>query len=231
MDTIQELVKLGKECFESKDYGNAERYFRKILKANDRFADIHNLLGVICHLEGKFESAIQSFEEALKINPHYTEALLNLAVLYNDLGRFQEAKKLYTQFKKKADGGSKEIEPVLRGKLSNRHAELGDTYRSIGLYKHAAEEYQKALALNPAYADIRTKLGIALREGGQLAASIQELKKVCQDKPNYLPGRIQLGITCYSMGKPAEAKKEWEAVLKKDPDNESAKTYLKLCGK
>lgn len=230
MDTTQELVELGKQCFANKDYPNAERYFRKVLKSNQRFADIHNLLGVVCHLEGKFEAAIESFAAALKINPHYTEALLHLAVLYNDLGRFQEAKKLYRQLRKRSDGKTKEIEPVLKGKLSNMHAHLGDTYRSIGLYQHAAEEYQKALRLNPTYADIRTKLGIALREEGELNASIKELTKALEEKPGYLLGRIQLGITYYSMGKLNEAKKEWEVVLKKDPHNESAKTYLKLCG-
>lgn len=228
MDMIQELVQLGKQCFENKDYINAERYLRKVLKTNNQFADIHHLLGIICHLEGKFESAIEAFEAALKINPHYTEALLNLAVLYNDLGRFQEAKRLYAQIKKKEDGKPKDIEPVLKGKLSNMHADLGDVYRSIGLYDHAKEEYQKALAFGPGYVDIRTKLGIVLREKGDENASLKELKKVSEEKPSYLLAKIQLGITYYSMGKLADAKKEWEEVLKKDPKNESAKTYLKL---
>lgn len=231
MEPTQEFVELGKKCFENRDYPNAERYLRKVLESNNRFADIHNLLGVVCHLEGKFESAIASFEEALKINPNYTEALLHLAVLYNDLGRFAEAKKLYTRLKKKTDGKTRDIEPVLKGKLSNMHAQLGDTYRSIGLYPQAAEEYRKALDLNPTYADIRTKLGAALREMGKHADSAKELKRVLQAAPGYLLARVQLGITCYAMGKGADAKKEWEAVLKKDPANESAKTYLKLCSK
>lgn len=228
MDNIQELIELGKQCFENKDYASAERWFCKVLKTNHHFADIHNMLGVICHFEGKFEAAIDSFQQALKINPHYTEALLNLAVLFNDLGRFAEAKKLYGQLRKKEDGKNKDIEPVLKGKLSNMHAQTGDLYRSIGLYSHAVEEYQKALTFNPNYVDIRTKLGVALREAGDCENSLKELKKGLKDKPHYLLGKIQLGITYYSMGKTSEAKKEWEAALKQDPKNESAKTYLKL---
>ena len=229
MDNIQELVSLGKQSFENKDYSRAERYFRQVLGNNQNYADVHNMLGVICHIEGKFESAITCFKEALKLNPHYTEALLNLAVLYNDLGRYQDAKKLYGNLQKKEKKTDNEIEPVLKGKLSNMHAEVGDTYRSIGLYKHAVEEYKKALFLNPTYVDIRTKLGMALREQGSLEASLKELKQVVKEDPRYVMAKIQLGITCYSLKKNGEAKNEWLSVLKQDPENESAKMYLRLC--
>jgi len=231
METFQELVELGKQCFENKDYGRAERYLRQVLTHNKGYADVHNMLGVICHIEGKFESAMDCFKEALKLNPHYTEAVLNLAVLYNDLGKYQEAKKLYGNLQKKKGNSSHDIEPVLKGKLSNMHADVGDTYRSVGLYKHAVEEYKKALALNPAYVDIRTKLGIALRELGQLESSLKELKTVAKEDPRYIMAKIQLGITHYSLKKLSEAKKEWESVLHQDPENESAKMYLRLCQK
>lgn len=231
METTQELLELGRQCFENKDYSSAEHYFRKVLKTNLNFADVHHMLGVIYHFEGKFESAIEEFQKALKINPHYTEALLNLAVLYNDLGRYPEAKRLYAQLHKKNEGAKKDIEPVLKGKLSNMHADLGDRYRGLGLYQHAAEEYQKALNLNPTYVDIRTKLGIVLREEGKLEDSLKELRRVLKDNPKYLTAMIQLGITYYAMTKPLDAKKEWELALAQDPKNESAKTYLRLCEK
>ena len=231
MDNTQELVQLGKQCFENKDYLRAERYLRQAVQSHCHYPDVLNMLGVIRHIDGKFEAAIQSFKEALKINPHYTEAVLNLAVLYNDLGRYQDAKKLYGNLRKKEKSSTDDIEPVLKGKLSNMHSEIGDVYRSIGLYKFAVEEYKKALALNPAYVDIRTKLGIALRELGQLESSLKELKTVAKEDPRYIMAKIQLGITHYSLKKLSEAKKEWESVLQQDPENESAKMYLRLCQK
>ncbi len=229
MDNTQEWVDLGKQCFENKDYLRAERYLRQVVQANCRYADVLNMLGVINHIEGKFEAAIGAFKEALKINPRYTEAVLNLAVLYNDLGRYQDAKKLYTNLHKKEKETTDDIEPVLKGKLSNMHAEIGDVYRSIGLFKFAVAEYKKALDLNPSYVDIRTKMGVALREAGALEASLKELRIVVKEDARYIMARIQLGITFYSLKKIADAKKEWDAVLKQDPDNESAKMYLRLC--
>ena len=229
METIKQLVALGKQCFDNKQYEKAEHYLKKVLSLNDRYADVMNMLGVIHHIEGKFTSAIDLFKKALKINPKYTEATLNLAVLLNDLGQYQDAKKLYTHLKQSPKEPHRQIEPVLRGKLSNLHADIGDIYRSIGLYHHAIEEYRKALDLNPAYRDIRTKLGQAYRENGQLVQSLKELKEVVKADGHYAPARVQLGVTLYSQGKISDAKKEWKAVMDKDPDNEYAKMYLRLC--
>lgn len=228
METLKELLAVGKQYFENKQYAEAESYLKRVLDKSGHYADVLNMLGVISHVEGKFASAIDYFRRALEINPRYTEAVLNLAVLYNDLGQYTEAKKLYGNLKGGAKGGHTQIEPVLSGKLSNLHADIGDIYRSIGLYAYAIDEYKKALKLNPIYFDIRTKLGQALRENGALPDSLKELKGVLKSNISYSPALIQLGITYYAMGKTNEAKKSWNDVLKQDPENEYAKMYLRL---
>lgn len=223
-----ELVAIGKQHFEQKDYNHAETYLRKAIKQGVKYADVYNMLGVIEHIEGKFDASIEMFKEALKINPHYTEAILNLAVLYNDLGHYSDAKKLYTKLHQTHKNKHRHIEPVLKGKLSNLHANIGDIYRSIGLYPHAIEEYKKALGLNPDYVDIRTKLGISYRENGELQKSLAELKKVARTDSKYVHAHVQLGVTYYSLGKLNEAKKQWKDALKRDPGSEYAQMYLRL---
>lgn len=228
METLKELLLTGKQYFENKQYKQAESYLKKVIEHDARYADVLNMLGVISHVEGKFATAIDYFREALKINPKYTEAILNLVVLYNDLGQYEDAKKLYKQLKIHGTGSPGRIEPVLRGKLSNLHADIGDIYRSIGLYSHAIAEYKKALELNPDYYDIRTKLGQAYRENNSYSDSQKELKAVLRDDKKYIPALIQLGITCYAMGSHAEAKKYWDTTLKVDANNEYAKMYIRL---
>lgn len=229
METLKELLAIGRQYFENKQYSQAETYLRRVIEKDARYADVLNMLGVISHAEGKFASSIEFFKESLRINPRYTEALLNLAVLYNDLGQYDEAKKLYKHLKVHSGTGKSDIEPVLRGKLSNLHADIGDIYRSIGLYSHSIDEYKKALALNPNYFDIRTKLGIALREHDAFPESLKELKSVIRDNDKYYPALVQLGITYYAMGKVADAGKCWEDVLENDPNNEYARMYTRLC--
>jgi tetratricopeptide (TPR) repeat protein len=229
MHTLKELVTTGKQLFENKEYKKSEYYLKKALELNDNYADVLNMVGVLHHIDGKFSSAIDYFRRALKINPSYTEAMLNLAVLFNDLGRYQEAKGIYVRLQSGTKAKQKEIEPVLKGKLSNLHSDIGDIYRSVGLYQSSIEEYIKALNLNKDYIDIRVKLGIAYRENGQPEDSIRELKTVSKANPNYAHAKIQLGVSYYTTGNIKSAQEEWKKALDKEPTNEHAKMYLRLC--
>lgn len=224
---LRELFELGKRHFEGKHYARAEQIFQKIIKSGARYADVLNMLGLIYHLEGKFNNALASFEGALKINPDYHEATLNLAVLYNDLGEYKKAKALYARVGKKK--GPRDFEPILKAKIANMHAHLGDAYRGVGKVVEAIEEYKKALKLCPAYADIRTKLGIAYRENNQKDLAAKELAAAVSEAPAYKPAHIQLGITYFSMGQKGKAAKAWKTLLAKDKDNAIAKVYLNLC--
>lgn len=224
---IRELFDLGKRNFEGKNYARAEQCFVKVLRSGARYADVLNMLGVIYHVEGRFNNAIESFEEALKINPHYTEATLNLAVLYNDLGEYKKAKDLYSRIQKRKS--SSDMDPILRGKIANMHAQLGDTYREVGKYPEAIEEYKKALKLCPTFVDIKTKLGISYRENNQKELSVKELSNAIERDPAFKNAYLQLGVTFYSMGQQEKAARTWKELLKRDKENEVAKIYLRLC--
>ena len=66
---------------------------------------------------------------------------------------------------------------------------------------NSEDEYKKALHLNPKYADIKTRLGIAYRENKQLKESLIELTEATKIDSRYTTALIQLGVTLYSSGK------------------------------
>ena len=224
---LRELVEIGKKHFESRNYARAEQCFQKILKSGARYADVLNMLGIIYHADGKFNNAIDSFEEALDVNPHYAEATLNLAVLYNDLGEFKKAKALYARIQDRH--GATDLDPILKGKIANMHAHLGDVYRGIGKFADAIDEYKKALKLCPDYADIRTKLGMSLRENGQKDLALKEFTAASSGKTGFKPASVQLGLTHFLAGQKDKASKVWKDVLARDKENKVVQSYLRLC--
>jgi tetratricopeptide (TPR) repeat protein len=227
-DRLKQLMTLGKEHYQNHEYDKAERYLSEVVKQHRGFADVFNMLGVIFHDQGKFSQAQSSFEEALAINPQYTEAALNLAVTYNDLGRYQEAKDVYSRAMARLRSQPKSVDPFVRGKLANMHADLGEAYASVAMYDEAVREFQKALALCPTFVDIRVRLGLTYRDRGDLESATREFEEARRTSPTYTPARVHLGLTLYSLGRRSEACMEWEEVLAREPDNKRVQLYLKL---
>jgi tetratricopeptide (TPR) repeat protein len=227
-ERIKEILRLGRDAYKKKEYSRAESYLTEVLEKHDGFADVHNMLGVICHDRGLFSKAQDHFERALAINPGYTEAALNLAVTYNDLGRYEDAKRVYGEALARSQAVPGELDPFVRGKISNMYAEIGDVFASSGLYDEASVEFEKALSLAPGFVDIRLKLAQSLRDSGKHESAIEQFRRILADRPGYVAARVHLGITLYATGKIAEAVKEWEEVLRQDPENGSCRMYLNL---
>jgi tetratricopeptide (TPR) repeat protein len=227
-DRLRNLMHLAREHYESREYDQAEPILLQIVREHQGFADMFNMLGVIQHGHGHFSQASEMFEQALRINPNYTEAALNLAVTYNELGKYQAAKDVYAHAIARSRAEPRQLDPFAKGKIANMHARVADAYAGIGMNEEASREYRKALDLCPTFVDIRTKLAAVLRDMGDKEAAVNEYQLVKQQAPKYLPARINLGVTLYSLGRRDEAKHEWEAVLQEDPGNKSCRMYLDI---
>lgn len=232
-DSLREIYERGKELFKKGELKNAEEFLRKFAQSNDRFADVFNMLGVIHQQKSEYQEAIVSFQKALQINPNYTEASLNLALAYNEIGEYKKGQEHLIRAQQTTTRETKTglLDDVARAKLANMHAEIADVYRSLGEYAQAVDEYRRALDLKPNFPDIRTKLGIALREWGRLEEAVMEFERVKEIQPAYSPAGINLGIAYYSQGDLERARSEWLQVLKYNPDHQTAKFYLGLLEK
>lgn len=223
----QDLYEEGRIFFEQGDFDPAARCFAEIVKDGpDRFADVYNKLGIIYQRKGLSQKAVTLFEKALKINPAYTEAALNLSIVYNELGRHENAQKIFNTAVKTVYKARKVKDPYIDGKLANEHARLGEQYYFLGRFKEAITEYRKALKLCPAYPDIITQLGLAYRENGDLESAADIFLKAQNAGPKYVPAFLHLGITYYMKGFVDMAIREWKRALAIDPENHDAKIYL-----
>jgi tetratricopeptide (TPR) repeat protein len=225
---LRALVARGRAHYAAGEYPQAVDCLTEVLRGKAAYADVYDLLGVIYHQEGRLAEAEEMFRQALRLNPAYTEAALNLVVTCNDLGKYSEAKAIYERAMAAVQQAPRELDPFVKGKIANMHAEIAATYRAVGVFDEAVREYRRALELCPTFADLRTELGKTLREMGDLPASIRELELVRAEHPRYPAGCIHLGISYHAAGRRDDAAAQWKAVLEGEPDNRSAKMYLAM---
>lgn len=227
-EQVKQWLLLGREHFQKRELDQAEAYLNQVLQAADRFADVHDMLGLIAHSRGNLQGAEEHFTRALAINPAYTEAALNLAVTLNDRGKYKEARAIYERIQGKPTGAITTLDPFARGKLANMHADLAQAYADSGLAREAVAELEKAVNLCPQFADLRTKLGNLLREMGDLGGARAHYEAAIEARPTYVPARIHLGVALLAQKKVDEAREQWKKALDLEPDNHHARMYLRM---
>jgi len=221
---IDELIAQGR-------ISEAEKALQVIYRQNPDFADICNRLGQLYFQTGNYNSAREFLERAVRLNPDYTEASLNLAVTLNELKQYGKAKEVIDQAQTRASRKKTPLEPFVAGKLANKHKEVGDIYKDLGMFVESIDEYRKALNLSPGFPDIQVKLAVTLREIGMTDEALEILTTITEQRPDYLDARIQLGITYFSRGFLDRASEQWKEVLKTDPSNTKALMYMSFLKK
>src|SRR6188768_2534453 len=227
-DHVKQLLLLGREHYQKRELDKAEYLLRQVVAETDRFADVFDMLGVICHSKGDFTQAERYFEKAVSLNPNYTEAQLNLMVTYNDLGKYDAARQIYGQIRHRGSGGPAKADPFAKGKIANMHAEISQAYQDAGMVPEAVLELERAVALCPSFADLRTKLATLYRDSGQKDRAREQLEIAKQHNPNYVQARVLLGVALLSAGEHHAAIEEFQAVIDRDGEHKSAQMYLKI---
>jgi tetratricopeptide (TPR) repeat protein len=224
-ERITQLLAIGREHYEAREFAPAEPYLRLVAEALPDYADVQNMLGVTLYQQGKLELAREAFERALGTNPRYTEAALNLAVTYNELGSYAKGRFIHESVTPAAE---RDIDPFVLGKIANMHAEIARAYVDVRHYEAAIVQYREALRLCPSFTDLRTQLGDVLRDSGDVEAAVDEYHRACESNPQYVPARVHLGMALFILGRNDEALAEWEKALEMDPGNRLAQTSIRM---
>jgi tetratricopeptide (TPR) repeat protein len=103
------------------------------------------------------------------------------------------------------------------GRVPVAHNNLGVLYDGRGLHDKALEEYEKAIAINPAFADARANLGVAYKRRGNYEKAIEEYQKALAANPNMAEARTNLGLAYYHQGRYDKAVAEYQKALNIDP--------------
>ncbi|MFN8371083.1 MAG: tetratricopeptide repeat protein [Bacteriovoracaceae bacterium] len=228
-----ELLQKAKVCLSKGELTNAQMIYDEVVNQNENCAEAYFNLANIFHIQGNLGKAIKSFKKTLDLDPNHTDAAISLSVIYNDIGKYDEAKVIFERandrIKKRSQGGATTSGDVhINKKFSLKHLELGELYFSYNRYDEALFEYNKVVSLDPENIEVRIKIAKTLAKKGFTSRAFDELRKIKNEYPSYIPARVAMGVLYYANGNIVEAQTEWQRVLSKDPYNKEASMYLNL---
>ncbi len=134
----------------------AEKYAAQAVALDDSLMDTHRVYGYVLETLGKYNSAIQQYQEAARINP-------NLTFLYIRIGQnFREGIRNPDRALDYFDRAAKINEQL--GVLNPQpYIEIARTYTQIGQFFAASINAEKALEFDPTNAHTYGQLGIIFR--------------------------------------------------------------------
>ncbi len=186
----------------------------ELVRRFPKSAQLHNILAVAYNAVGDFHAAVDSAEQAVRIQPDYAKALVNLGNALANIGEQQQALESYRQAVLAAPDMAEahnnlgaflvrlerheeavacfrralELQPAYIKALNN----LGCAQLALGRNEDAIASFDEALALKPDYAEACNNLGGALRDAGRKQESVASFRRAIELNPHYTEAYRQL---------------------------------------
>lgn len=216
-----------REYFRENKYALAEPLLNQLILKNAKSPEVFHMLGTVYYDQGKFNKAIRAFRRALELEPTFTDASVGLSIILNDIGKYDEGRKVFEEARELLNKQSANDDPYLNEKFSIKHDELGEMYFHHGRFKEALDQYYKALSLSNRKPELTMKLVecyVRLDEGER---ATKELRALIKDYPGFLSARVRLGKILYEAGDVQAAIEQWDATTHRDPNHAEAQRLLR----
>jgi tetratricopeptide (TPR) repeat protein len=164
----------------------------------------HNL-GIAFGANDRYEEAALHFQNALKIDPDFYDALVALGVTRAHQRQLPEA-----------------IDYFERAIRSQSHAPKARVQLAHALWaekrdQEALEQLDRARELAPKDPLVQADFGLALAVLGRTAEAIEELREALRLNPNNAETHNNLGLALLASGKPRESISEFQSALRLKP--------------
>lgn len=90
LEQARQVYSQAAECIKKQDFGNAEKYLTESLEIAP-IADAAHNLGTLRFMQNKIDAAIELFQQAFTLDPHYDAAYANLMRIFYQKGDFAKA--------------------------------------------------------------------------------------------------------------------------------------------
>lgn len=182
---------------------------------NPQDADIWIEHGKSLILLGKPEQASVSYEFALKLSPNYALALASQSVAFNKLGKYKEAQTASEQALQ-GDNRWGDTSPALAWE------QRGIALAGLGNYEEGLASLDRAIALNPKYAEAWNNRATTQWYLGRYSEAIASSDRATKINPNYAQAWFNKGRILRTLEKYPEALAAYNKALEnttKSTDN------------
>lgn len=224
----EDILEEAKQAFISGNYKVAEPILQQMLLKGTRNPEVFQMLATIFYDKGQFNKAIKTFKRALEIDPTYTDASVGLSIILNDLGRYDEGKKIFEDARALLDKRKGTQDPFINEKLASKHEELADLYFQYQRFSESLEQLLKAQKLSSRRAEISIRIADCFIQLNEPHKAVKEYKNLIREFPQFNQARLKLGALYYNNNQLAEATEQWENILIRDPHHPEALKYLKM---
>jgi protein O-mannosyl-transferase len=189
-------------------FDDAILYFRRAETHPIDIAPFNNL-GVVFAQLGRWDEAIDQYQQALAMQPDDPAACVNLGAAFLQQGRFDEAIACFRRAEK---------HPIDAAPFNN----LGVLFARLGRWDEAVDQYQQALAIQPNDMAAHVNLGLALLQRRSLDEAKQHFRLALEIDPAGLEARCGLAHLLLLEDRPDEARIEFEQAVAIHPRSVAA---------
>jgi tetratricopeptide (TPR) repeat protein len=180
----------------------------KILAGGIAAAMVLTVLITVAFVQIRYwKSSITLFSHALNVTTANTTALIDLGVGFFDLGRNEDAMKMYQV--------ALQVDPT----AADVHKNIGLVLAKTGKPDEALAQYREAVRLSPNSAALQNFLAVALSEDGKKDEALPHYNEAVRLEPANAQYQTDLAVTLVALGKRAEALPHYQQAAWLDPSN------------
>ncbi len=200
----------------------------------------YNIAASLAEQDPNSELALAHCMEAVRLQPEFAQARVQLGVLLARGGRTKDAMDQYQQVLQSHPDNSEAHDDLgvalaSEGKVeeaaihfaealrlnpdnANAHYNLGNSLLDIGKINDAITEYELALRIQPDFASAQNSLAMALVREGKTPDAIAAYQRSLLSNPNHADAHYQFGNFLLQVGRVNDAVAEYEEAVRLRPD-------------
>lgn len=241
---------LAKALLHKDQAGDSIQILREILQEFPEFSEGHELLGDLLSYQEQYESAVEHYRRALKLNPESELLQMRLAMALGRLGLNLEAIQVLEVLVEKdpdaqqaqlslarfyqaeaQNGRAKSIYQRLLSRHPNQYQttlEYGKLLESEQLFAEAFELYRAGVRHNPRSIAIRQRLAMLYMKQQRLPEALEQLLAIRQQVPDNLEVLGRIGLIHLELQNWISAEADFRTLLEHGENHGRHRYYLGL---